>query len=202
MEMKGSRTIPASPAAVWAKLNDAAVLQRSIPGCVSLEQRTPTDMTGVVAVKVGPVNAKFSGEVTLSDIDPPKGYKITGTGKGGAAGAASGSAQVALSPADGGGTLLSYVVDAKVSGKLAQLGGRLIDATAAKLAGQFFDNFQEEFPPPAEDAAETAAAEGGAAVATPSPAAADGAGRKKSSPWLWLAAVAAAVAVVVFLASR
>lgn len=148
MKMSGSRQIQAPQADVWAKLNDVDVLKRSIPGCESLEKVGENDLKSTVAVKIGPMNVRFSGAVTLSDLNPPTSYRISGKGQGGAAGFASGGANVQLEPKDGG-TLLTYDVDATVGGKIAQLGARLIDATAASLANQFFDRFAAEVVPAA-----------------------------------------------------
>ena len=142
MEMSGERMIAASPADVWAALNDPEVLKASIPGCEEMEKISPTEFTAVVAQKVGPVRARFTGEVELSDIVEGQSYRITGRGKGGAAGGATGGAAVVLEPADGG-TLLKYEAEAKVTGKIAQLGGRLISGFAKKMADQFFDQFKE-----------------------------------------------------------
>ncbi len=125
---------------MWAALNDPAVLKASIPGCQSLEKISDTEMTATVQAKVGPVKATFNGHVTLSNIDPPNGYTITGEGKGGVAGFAKGGADVKLTE-DGDGTLLAYKVNAQVGGKLAQIGARLIDATAKQMADQFFAAF-------------------------------------------------------------
>jgi carbon monoxide dehydrogenase subunit G len=160
MDMTGEERIEASREAVWAALNDAEVLRQCIPGCQSLEKLSDTEMTAKVKLKIGPVSATFNGKVMLSDIDAPNGYKIAGEGSGGVAGYARGSALVRLTE-DGTGTILKYEVKADVGGKLAQLGGRLIDATARKLAGEFFSNLGEAVaPPPAggEGAAEATAA--------------------------------------------
>lgn len=140
MTMNGEATLPAAKDVVWAKLNDADVLKACIPGCQSLELSGPNEMTATVVFKVGPVKATFGGKVTLSDLDPPNGYTIAGEGQGGMAGSARGGARVRLSD-DAGGTRLSYDVDAQVAGRLAQLGGPIIDATAKQLAGQFFRKF-------------------------------------------------------------
>lgn len=140
MDMTGEQHIAASRQQVWAALNDVEVLRQCIPGCQSIEKQSDTNMTAKVLLQVGPVRATFSGKVTLSDLDPPNGYRITGEGSGGVAGHAKGSALVRLKE-DEAGTLLSYEVRADVGGKLAQLGGRLIDSTAKKLAGEFFDRF-------------------------------------------------------------
>ncbi len=141
MQMNDSQTIPASREAVWAALNDPAVLKQCIPGCQELEMTSPTDMTAKVVIKVGPVKASFGGKVTLSDLDPPNGYKITGEGSGGVAGFAKGGAAIQLEAVGENETILHYQVDSQIGGKLAQLGGRLIDATAKKLAGEFFTKF-------------------------------------------------------------
>lgn len=148
MKMSGTRLLPAPQSQVWEKLNDVDTLRRCIPGCQSLEQVGDNQLKATVALKVGPVSAKFTGEVELTDMNPPNSYRISGSGKGGPAGSASGGADVKLEPADGG-TLLSYDVDAKVAGKIAQLGARLIDGTAASLAEKFFDNFAAELTPAA-----------------------------------------------------
>ena len=141
MQMNDSQTIPASRETVWAALNDPAVLKQCIPGCQELEMTSPTEMTAKVVIKVGPVKASFGGKVTLSDLDPPNGYKITGEGSGGVAGFAKGGAAIQLEAVGETETILHYQVDSQIGGKLAQLGGRLIDATAKKLAGEFFAKF-------------------------------------------------------------
>ena len=143
MEMTGSHTIPASREKVWEALNDADVLRACIPGCKELEKKSDTELAATVVAKVGPVKATFKGEVTLENLDPPNSYSIVGEGKGGIAGFAKGGANVRLADAEGGGTQLDYDVDAKVGGKLAALGSRLIDSTAKKLAGDFFTNFSK-----------------------------------------------------------
>lgn len=140
MEMTGEQRLPAPREAVWAALNDPDVLKQCIPGCEEIQKTSDTEMTAKVSAKVGPVSAKFTGAVTLSDMDPPNGYTISGEGKGGVAGFAKGSAKVGLTP-DGDGTLLRYEVNASVGGKLAQIGARLIDATAKKMAEEFFSRF-------------------------------------------------------------
>ena len=143
MEMKGEYRIPAEKTLVWAALNDPEVLKECIPGCESLEKTSEYSMAATVRAKVGPVSAKFNGEVHLEDLDPPNSYTIRGEGKGGAAGFARGEARVSLAE-DGAETVLSYVVDAKVGGKLAQIGSRLIDATAKKMADDFFGRFRDK----------------------------------------------------------
>ncbi|HDO51943.1 MAG TPA: carbon monoxide dehydrogenase [Rhizobiales bacterium] len=127
---------------VFAALNDPDILRRSIPGCEELEKISDTQFTAVVRAKVGPVRARFRGEVTLSDLNPPHGYTLSGQGKGGAAGFARGQAAIELRE-EGGATILKYDVTARVGGKLAQLGGRLIDNAARSLAGEFFKNFRK-----------------------------------------------------------
>jgi len=140
MDMTGSRHIAASRKNVWAALNDPEVLKQCIPGCESLEMQSPTDMTARVKLAIGPVKATFNGKVKLTDLDPPNGYRIAGEGSGGVAGYAKGSASVRLAD-EADGTLMTYDVKADVGGKLAQLGGRLIDSTAKKLADEFFEKF-------------------------------------------------------------
>src|SRR5215813_11693329 len=141
MQMSDSQRIPASKEKVWAMLNDPAVLKQCIPGCESLEMTSPTEMTATVVIKVGPVKASFGGKVTLSDLDPPNSYRIAGEGSGGVAGFAKGGATVKLSTESPDVTVLFYSVEAQIGGKLAQLGSRLIDSTAKKLAGEFFASF-------------------------------------------------------------
>lgn len=142
MDMNDSRTIPAPRDIVWAALNDPDVLKQCIPGCESIERLSDTEMQAVSTLRVGPIKASFKGKVVFSDIDPPNGYRIAGEGSGGMAGHAKGGAKVTLQPS-GAETILHYEVKAEVGGKLAQLGGRLIDATAKKLAGEFFEKFGE-----------------------------------------------------------
>ncbi len=150
MEIKGEYRIGASREKVFAALNDPAILQACIPGCESLEKLSDTEMTAKVRLRIGPVSAAFGGKVTLSDIDPPNGYRISGEGQGGVAGFAKGGAVVKLTQ-DGADTVLNYDVDAQVGGKIAQVGARLIQGTAKKLADQFFGKFAESVgaPPPA-----------------------------------------------------
>ncbi len=143
MDMTGERRIPAPRQTVWEALNDPEVLKVSIPGCESLERLDDDQMKATAAVKIGPISARFSGKVHLTDIDPPNGYRISGEGQGGAAGFAKGGANVALVD-DGADTLLTYQVNAQVGGKLAQLGARLIDASAKQMADQFFDRFSRQ----------------------------------------------------------
>jgi carbon monoxide dehydrogenase subunit G len=144
MDITGQYRIEAPRDVVWAALNDPEVLKRCIPGCKELEQRSPTDLAAKVSLKVGPISANFAGAVTLSDLDPPNGYTIVGQGQGGAAGFAKGSAKVTLADAGEGATDLAYTAKAEVGGKLATLGGRLIQATSKKLADEFFSAFARE----------------------------------------------------------
>jgi len=161
MDMSGEQTIAAPREIVWEALNDPDVLKECIPGCEEVNKTSDTSFDAKVSAKVGPVKAKFSGSVTLSDLDPPKSYKISGEGKGGAAGFAKGGAKVNLEELEGGNsTKLTYDVNASIGGKLAQIGARLIDSTAKKYANDFFSKFTE--------IAEARAADGGAA-ATPEP---------------------------------
>ena len=152
MELSGEQIIPLPPERVFAALNDPVVLQAAIPGCETLEKTSDTEMNAVVALKIGPIGAKFSGRVTLSDIDPPRGCTISGQGNGGAVGFAKGGAQVRIEEHPQG-SRLTYTAKAQVGGKIAQLGARLIDATARKLVDKFFENFRAQLAPPAEDAA-------------------------------------------------
>ncbi|TWA74217.1 hypothetical protein FBZ82_101232 [Azospirillum brasilense] len=150
MEMSGSQRITAPRDKVWAALNDPEILRQCIPGCEEVQKTSDTEFTAKVVAKVGPVSAKFSGKVTLSDLDPPNGYTITGEGSGGAAGFGKGGAKVSLQPDGEAATVLSYTANATVGGKLAQIGSRLVDATARKMADDFFNRFTAVVggPPP------------------------------------------------------
>lgn len=140
MEMTGEYRIPAPREDVWAALNDPEVLKDCIPGCETLDKVSDTEMTATVTAKVGPVKAKFKGNVVLSDLNPPESYTISGEGSGGVAGFAKGGAEVRLAE-EGSETILSYTAKAQVGGKLAQIGSRLIDSTAKKMADDFFGAF-------------------------------------------------------------
>jgi carbon monoxide dehydrogenase subunit G len=196
MEIKGEYKIAASREKVFAALNDVTILQACIPGCESLEKTSDTEMKAKVRMRIGPVSASFTGKVTLSDLDPPNGYKISGEGQGGAAGFAKGGAVVALRE-DGADTVLNYNVDAQVGGKIAQVGARLIDGTARKLADEFFSKFATMVggPPPAETAAAAVPA------AAPAAPAASAAAQRGFRHWIVIG-VGAAVLILVFLASR
>ncbi len=164
--MTGERRIPAPRGKVWDALNDPAILKASIPGCDSLEKTSDHEMKASASVKIGPISARFAGRVELSDIDPPNGYTISGEGQGGVAGFAKGGAKVALAD-DGPDTLLTYNVNAQVGGKIAQLGARLIDASAKQMADAFFDRFTAILTP-----APSAATPEPAAAMTETPSAA------------------------------
>jgi carbon monoxide dehydrogenase subunit G len=157
MKMTGEQTIPASRDRVWAALNDPEVLRRSIEGCVSLEGSSETGFEARVVARIGPVKAGFNGKVRLSDVEPLIGYTITGEGSGAGAGFARGGAVVRLS-GEGNTTRLSYDVNAEVGGKLAQIGSRLVEGSARKMADSFFSRF-----------AAIVAEEGGAPAASPAP---------------------------------
>lgn len=153
MDMTGERRIEAPRQTVWQALNDPVVLKASIPGCETLEKLSDTDMKATAAVRIGPISARFSGAVHLTDLDPPNSYTIGGEGQGGVAGFAKGGAKVRLEDA-GTATLLRYEVHAQVGGKIAQLGARLIDASARQMADAFFDRFSNEVAPAPAPAAE------------------------------------------------
>ena len=170
MKMNGEFRVPTDRETVWRALNDPEVLKECLPGCKEIEKTSDTEMTATLALKVGPVKATFAGGVTLSDLDPPNGYTLSGQGQGGTAGFASGEARVRLVE-EGGETVVQYDVDAKVGGKLAQIGSRLIDSTAKKLAKQFFDSLAETLGGGDEAEPEAAAA----APAQPEAPAADAA---------------------------
>ncbi len=148
MDMTGERHIAASRERVWEALNDPEILKASIPGCESLVREADDSLRATASVKIGPISAKFAGRVQLLDLDPPNGYRIAGEGQGGVAGFAKGGATVSLLP-EGDATLMKYDVKAQVGGKIAQLGARLIDATAQQMANAFFDRFSALVAPPA-----------------------------------------------------
>ena len=210
MEMTGEYKIPAPRQKVWEALNDPEVLATCIPGCQELNKDSETELSATVKSKVGPVSATFKGKVTLSEIDPPNGYKISGEGTGGVAGFAKGGAEVKLID-DGNATVLSYVATAQVGGKLAQIGSRLIDSTAKKMANEFFGKFAEvvgdsnaaavaSAAPAADapDASAPAAAPAPAAPAESAPAAAATSGGG-ISPAVWVGGLIVAVIVVLVL---
>jgi uncharacterized protein len=183
MELQGERLIPADVQRTWAALNDTETLKACIPGCESLTRTGDDAFESVVAVKIGPVSARFKGKVQLTNIQAPNAYTINFEGQGGAAGFGKGSADVALSP-EGASTRLRFNAKAQVGGKMAQIGSRLVDAAAQSLAEQFFSAFEAHLGPPA----------GAAAAATPTEATSAGNAR-----WWWFAAVLALAALVYFL---
>ena len=142
MDFSGEYIIPSTKQKVWDALNDPEVLKQCIDGCEELNKESDSEFSARVTAKVGPVRAKFSGKVTLSDIDPPNGYKISGEGQGGVAGFAKGGAAVKLEDSDGG-TKLTYTAEAEVGGKLASVGSRLVEGVAKKTADDFFGKFAE-----------------------------------------------------------
>ena len=197
MDMTGEFRVTAPRETVWKALNDPAILKQSIPGCEELVKVSDTELTARVAAKVGPVSARFSGKVILSDLDPPNGYTISGEGQGGVAGFAKGGAQVRLKD-DGGGTLLTYAVQAQIGGKLAQIGSRLIDATARKMAEEFFTRF-------AAAVATAAPAPAAAEAAAPAPAAPSPAPEKAAAAipaYVWAALLAGVIAVLLYFFTR
>ena len=143
MTMTGEVDLPASRKVVWEALNDPEILKACIPGCESLDKKSERELAATVALKIGPIKARFNGEVELKNLKPPHSYTIEGEGKGGIAGFAKGGADVALKE-DGDGTILSYTAKADVGGKMAQLGSRLIQSTSKKLAAQFFADFNKK----------------------------------------------------------
>ncbi len=144
VNMDGEERIEAPIQKVWEALNDPVVLKQCIPGCEALEMKSPTEMAATVSLKIGPIKAKFAGEVELKNLNPPHSYTIAGEGKGGVAGFAKGGADVTLVEDGPGATILTYTAKADVGGKMAQLGSRLIQSTAKKLAGKFFSDFNSK----------------------------------------------------------
>jgi len=217
MDMTGEFRIPAPRDAVWRALNDPEVLKQSIPGCETVEKTSDTEFVAKVTAAVGPVKARFGGKVTLSDIDPPNGYTISGEGQGGAAGFAKGGAKVRLVE-DAGGTILKYEVSAQVGGKLAQVGSRLIDGVSKKMAEEFFNRFaaqvaeqnpaqpaqppaEQAAAPPAEQPTQPPTAPQGAQSAPPP--AQQAAAQKGGLPgWAWIAAIVVAVGVLLLIFGR
>jgi len=157
MEMNGERHIAAPRELVWQALNDPEALKAAIPGCESIEMQSETDLTAKLAIKIGPMAAKFSAKVKLENLNPPASYTISGEGNGGAMGFAKGGADVALEEVSPTETILRYSVKAQVGGKMAQLGARLIDSTAKQMADQFFDRFAAALAPKLADAPAPAA---------------------------------------------
>jgi carbon monoxide dehydrogenase subunit G len=208
MEMTGEFRIPAPRQRVWEALNDPEILKQSIPGCQTLEKVSDTEFNGKVVASVGPVRATFGGKVTLSDLDPPQSYTISGEGSGGVAGFAKGGAKVNLAE-DGGATVLHYEVQAQVGGKLAQVGSRLIDGVARKMASDFFGRLAAAVAPvPAPAAAQPMEGEGVAPVAaaesqpiapeTPPPAAVPSPSTRRLPPAVWVTGLAVIVILILY----
>ncbi len=188
MEMTGEYRISAAREDVWAALNDTEVLKRSLRGCEALERIDDTHMKGTVTSKVGPVKATFKGQVTLSEIDPPNGYRIAGEGSAGPAGYAKGGAKVSLRD-DGDQTVLAYTVDASIGGKIAQIGSRIVDAAAKRMADDFFKRFSAELD------AQQSASEQSAPSSEPDPAV-----KQHSYMAFWVIALGIAGAAFVYAA--
>jgi carbon monoxide dehydrogenase subunit G len=203
MEMTGEYRIPASRQRVWEALNDPDVLKQCIPGCQSLEKVSDTEFNGRVVASVGPVRATFGGKVTLSDLDPPQSYTITGEGSGGVAGFAKGGAKVNLAE-EGAETLLTYDVQAQVGGKLAQIGSRLIDGVARKMATDFFGSFAAavtaEQPAPA--AAEAAPAAPEPVAAEPLPPPPPQPASRRLPPAAWVTGLAVIIILLLYFFTR
>jgi uncharacterized protein len=192
MDLTGEYRIAAPREAVWKALNDPEILKQAIPGCEEIQKLSDTEMTAKVTARVGPVKASFSGKVTLSDLDPPNGYKISGEGQGGVAGFARGGADVRLKPDESGaGTILTYTANAAVGGKLAQIGSRLIEGAAKQTADQFFSKFAE--------IVSAAAAPAGAAQAQPAPAAAALPAKRGLSPVVWVSGLIAIIVILLLI---
>ena len=190
--MTNSRVIPAPPPIVWAALNDPDALKASLPGCESMERVDESTWKATMAAKVGPVSARFSGTMKIVESNPPDGYTLRFEGQGGAAGFANGEAKVTLTPAENNATTLHYDVKAQVGGKIAQIGSRLIDAAAAKIADDFFGRFSERLAPPAPAVIE----ETGEFVKV-------GTGRAPgSAPWIRWVSLAIIAAIIAYLAVR
>jgi hypothetical protein len=167
MEMSGERRIEAPRELVWQALNDPEALKAAIPGCEHIEKLSDTELSARLAIKIGPMAAKFSAKVKLENLNPPASYTISGDGNGGAMGFAKGGADVALEEVSPTETVLRYHVKAQIGGKMAQLGARLIDSTAKQMADQFFDRFKANLEP--KVAAPVAPGEAPAPALAPAP---------------------------------
>lgn len=185
MKMTGSQRIAAPKQRVWQALNDPEILRRAIPGCQSLEKESDERFRAAVLIKIGPMDARFAGAVTLTDLNPPNACKIVGEGQAGPAGFAKGHANVTLTE-EAGATVVAYDVDAQVGGRLAQLGGPIIDATAKQIAGAFFKRFGDIVAPPPEAASVTPPSAAAPSAGAPPPVAA-------AMPLTWMLAVVAAL---------
>ena len=188
MELTNTRIVPAPPSAVWAALNDPAILKECLPGCESLERAGDNAFQAVMATRVGPVSARFTGRVTMSDIDPPNAYTLHFEGQGGAAGFARGEARITLAPEGERQTSLHYAAKAQVGGKLAQIGSRLVDGAAAKMTDDFFTRFVERVGESAGDAPAAAASVPASTLAPPG-----------GSAWIRYAAIIAIIVVLAVL---
>jgi carbon monoxide dehydrogenase subunit G len=213
MDMTGEHTIRAPRQAVWAALNDPDVLKQSIAGCEELNKTSDTEFQAQVTAKVGPVKAKFGGKVTLSDLDPPNGYTISGEGSGGAAGFAKGGAKVRLEDVAEG-TLLKYEVHAQIGGKLAQIGSRLVDGAARKMADEFFAAFAANVEAQSGTTGPGGGTQATAEIPTPEPAAealmapaavppiGDAKGSKGLPTVVWIGGLIVVAAAIVWWAMR
>lgn len=190
MDMSDSRVIRAPRDRVWVALNDPAVLKQCVFGCESLDRQDDGSLVAAMAVRVGPVAAKFKGKLHMENVAAPEHYTLVFEGNGGAAGFAKGSAEVTLTDAEGGGTLLQYKASSQVGGKLAQVGSRLVDAAARKIADDFFTKFGELVAPaaaaPAGDETATAASTGAAGATT----------KSGGLPVVWIVAGAITLAII------
>ena len=186
MELTGRRILAVERAVAWRALNDPEVLRKAVPGCESLEATGPNEYAAILAAAIGPVRARFRGKLRLEDVVEPSGYTLRFEGDGGAAGFANGVAKVKLSD-EGASTALDYQVSSQIGGKLAQVGNRLVDSVARKLAEDFFAAFEKQLPPPA------AAKE--APLSLPPPTRRHWA----SSPRVWIGAFAVAVVLLLLL---
>jgi uncharacterized protein len=191
MEMTNTRVVPAPIDTVWQALNDPAALKACIPGCESLERTGDDEWQATLTARVGPVSAKFNGKMRMTDSTPPTGYTLKFDGQGGVAGFANGEARVTLAPAAENQTTLTYLARAQVGGKLAQIGSRLVDGAAAKLADDFFEKFGAQFAP--------VAAQGGAATPTVEM---PGASTFAGAPWVRYLALALILAIMAWLYFR
>ena len=188
MKLTAEQRIAAPRQRVWEALNDPEVLRASIPGCQSLDKVADDRFTATVEVKVGPIGARFKGAVSLTDLDPPNGYTLLLEGSGGIAGSVKGSAKVRLSEYPGG-TLISYEVEAQVGGRMAQLGGPIIDATSKQLAGKFFGRFGEIVT---AGAGTTEPAPGAETAVAPATSARPSAAHSSGLPMAWILATVVA----------
>ena len=189
MEISGEQRIPLAQQRVWEALNDPEILKACIPGCESIERVSDSEYKVAMTAAIGPVKAKFSGKLLLSDIIPPNSYSLAFEGSGGAAGFGKGSAKVSLAP-EGGGTLLTYKATASVGGKLAQIGSRLIDGVAKKMSDDFFARFNRTVAPATEPVSQTNA------VQPP----ANGPAKFVLPAWAWIGGGIIVLLIVLYLA--